>query len=431
MKKFKSLRHVPSIVGFFALPLCVSLLDEGQAAAACAAPSPTQIVVYGDSNLGGPCWTLNQGLYPGPTFFPNDAISSVVVGSAVNAQMFRDSNYGGDVAFYAPGTYATTGRDTNDSFSSIKILPRNGISVAAKFLGNTNNNGGLGSNIQGLANTGGFSYVTNTTRLSKYPLSATLGSPVLQRSLSDYTPLTNIGCNHFGDPDVVFMNSTSYLLIPLEGCNFQNIPGYSDAERTALAVFNPVTLQLIGFDSLFLNPVDAAFVAVQGNQFLYSSNGKVDASNPIKKYSIDANALAANTLPSPHYILNAQPDLFLTHEDGTPVSMGNMQGGVFSSDGRVFYTTNGLSPGLFGSGCDAAMEGNDWGGIRAFNAATGTRIAASSLTYGFFQYEWHCGFPQFQEAEGIDWVNLGGSGILHSFVYDNSTGTTYFKHYNF
>jgi len=411
---------------WFALAISIGLTAiEARAKAACPDPSPTQVVLYQGENFDGPCWVLDQGLYPSPSPFADEAVSSLQVGSAVNAQMFQDANYGGDVAFYGPGNYPTAGLNASASFSSAKVLPNDGISIAAKYLGNSNSDDGELTDVQGIANVGGYFYVTQTQSISVFPMNGTgtLEFPPVA-STGIFPALANMGCNHYGDPDTLLVSpSVSYLLIPVEGCTFPDSPGYDSSMTTALAVVDPNTLSLVAYDALYENRANAAFLAIKGGS-LYSAGNQVDGNNPIVTYAIDTTALYFDE--NPHFILYDGAPLYLTHEDGSPVSMGNMQGGVFSSDGQVFYTNNG-----YDTGCDAATEGDDWGGIRAFNASTGVRIASSSLTYGNFQFEWHCGFPQYQEPEGLDWADLGSGGILHAFMDDNFDAGAYFKHYNF
>jgi hypothetical protein len=77
-------------------------------------------------------------------------------------------------------------------------------------------------------------------------------------------------------------------------------------------------------------------------------------------------------------------------------------------------------------------------GIHVFDAQTGRRIAKSTNGSGDFNYEFHPGWPDYEEPEGLTYWDLndgrapGIRGVLHALMLDNdvsSADEVYFKHY--
>ncbi len=77
-------------------------------------PNTDQVALFVDSNYGGQCVVKGVGEYPNPGAIglPNDAISSLKVGSNVRAVLCRDDNFGG-------GCETFTGDDPNLGDNSI------------------------------------------------------------------------------------------------------------------------------------------------------------------------------------------------------------------------------------------------------------------------------------------------------------------------
>lgn len=76
--------------------------------------------------------------------------------------------------------------------------------------------------------------------------------------------------------------------------------------------------------------------------------------------------------------------------------------------------------------------------MRVFHLATGVLQAESG--YGSFVYEFHSGFPNYQEPEGLDFVDATGKGMpgisgqLHVIMLQNESSypdAVYLKHYEF
>lgn len=88
-------------------------------------PGPREVIVYRDGNFAGNCAVLAPGFYPFAANFlvGNDAISSVKVGSAVRARVFKDPVYAGEWNIYVPGTRTAGIGGFNDKISSMRVEP--------------------------------------------------------------------------------------------------------------------------------------------------------------------------------------------------------------------------------------------------------------------------------------------------------------------
>jgi hypothetical protein len=139
------------------------------------------------------------------------------------------------------------------------------------------------------------------------------------------------------------------------------------------------------------------------------------------RYRIDFDALSKGRVQ-----LTLVDRFALRDEQGAPLTMDYMQGGVFSAKGCL-YLVNGF---------DEDFDEDD-GGISVFNGATGVRVARSKSGQGPFNYEFHPGFSTYEEPEGITLWDLDGRGApgiageLHVLMLDNDSGgdQIYVKHY--
>ena len=62
------------------------------------APSPEQVAIYQHASFGGNCRVLNVGMYPHSDSFspvPNDAVSSIELGTNVRVSLYQHGGYGG------------------------------------------------------------------------------------------------------------------------------------------------------------------------------------------------------------------------------------------------------------------------------------------------------------------------------------------------
>jgi hypothetical protein len=412
-----------------------SMLGAPMAWAACPDPGATQITIYKDSNYRGDCKVLNIGNYPNPSSFglANDAISSLKVGTSVRAVLFKDSNYGSEQSLYESGSYTVVGRNENDQTSSIIVSSNGGTRAAFRYLGSdpSHMSGRWATEAQGLAHDGSAWYVTQRDHIWRYSLGANLASAAALDDTGIPWQLSSKGCDHFGDPDVV----NGYLFVPVEGCYQQAVncgDGLKNHNTTVyLAVFDS-QLNLVCYDDLYKQEggpcaTNAAWVAADPTTgYLYSSDHALNASAPLRGYWLDWSAIYPDD--EPHWFLYDAPDRALYRQNGTSVDLRNIQGGVYSPDG-LFYLSSGSAE------CGSGPNGADLGGLRVFRS-DGTLIAKAGNGYGYFQYENHCGFYDYEEPEGLDWVDMnawGGSydGQLHAILLQNgSEDDVYLKHYD-
>jgi hypothetical protein len=425
--------------------LCLlSVFFAGTAAASCPITAD-QVAVYVDPNQGGNCKVLGPGFYPTPASFglPDNSISSVVVGANVNVTLFRDSPSGGtwqfnesSQTFYGAGDVVGSLSGFDNVVSAIEVASRGSTEqVAHTFLGNNPNRYGSewGTASQGLAHDANYWYITKTDRIYKYPLTSTLtGTPTASVDIS--TALAPLNCKHFGDLDVQDSPTTgqTFLFVPLEQCTG------TWAGALVVAVLD-TSLHLVTYDSLFApeQAGHAAWLAFQpssGHNLLFSSTEHVTASTPLVRYELDWDNIYPD--PAGHYILYAHTDDFVLNNESpngpSPSDIANVQGGVFSDDGSVFYLSNGANlHSAFGS-CPSSRDGN---GIHAFRTSDFQRIAQSSNGIGAFNLENHpCDWFSLDEVEGIDFLNMNGSGgafqgSLHAMLFSNYDPSIYLKHY--
>lgn len=90
-------------------------------------PGPNEVTLFMHFDYKHPCQTLSVGDYPYPEHFnlPNDGVSSIQLGSNVQAVLCRDINFGGACETF---TYNDPNLSDNlignDQLSSIRIAPR-------------------------------------------------------------------------------------------------------------------------------------------------------------------------------------------------------------------------------------------------------------------------------------------------------------------
>jgi hypothetical protein len=232
------------------------------------------------------------------------------------------------------------------------------------------------------------------------------------------------GYNHFGDLDYY----QGYLFAPIYK---------KDSKKTPyIAVFQASDLTYVS--SAPIKPF-AGWCAINTlNGLLHTSESEVRTNSlqyRIYRYEIDFNKLRAKRRD---FLKEYTRDRFsLSKENGDPITLKSMQGGVFSEKG-CFYTVNGYCEDTAGSET----------GIMIFDSLTGRRIARSKNGGSErFNYEFHPGPKAVckQEPEGITiWdVDLlkrqrrlyppGITGQLHVIMIDNWPYTNeddfYFKHY--
>jgi hypothetical protein len=290
---------------------------------------------------------------------------------------------------------------------------------------------------QGLANDSANWFVTQKDALWKFPasfdLSKTITGPdpahgILRVPIQPTLGQVKVGgvvvaYNHFGDLDYY----NGFLFVPVEGS--RKIVNVTVRLPPVVAVFRASDLSYVGRAEL-PRQRGAGWIAIGRPQpLLYTSNSTMSPNasdpkaGPIFRYSVNFELLRAGRVQ-----LTFVDRFPLADEQGRPLALDVMQGGVFSSRGCL-YLVNG-----FDEDFDAAD-----GGISVVDTVTRRRVAKSTSGSGLFNYEFHPGWSRYEEPEGIDLWDLDGaqprppgvSGQLHVLMLDNDSGgdDIYIKHY--
>ena len=91
-------------------------------------PPADEVWVFADANYRGKCANLTRGFFPnsggpydGGFALANDSISSIKVGSASRATLFKDGVYGGSYISLVAGNYPGMPSGWNDAVSSLRV----------------------------------------------------------------------------------------------------------------------------------------------------------------------------------------------------------------------------------------------------------------------------------------------------------------------
>jgi hypothetical protein len=279
--------------------------------------------------------------------------------------------------------------------------------------------------LQGIAHDRGNWFITRDISIYRIPVAHDLDDPICREPQADppgictefvdgvsgkyiweYPEMDDY--NHFGDLDYYEYGGRGYVLIPVTG-------GVSPA----IAVFSSGdTLDYVGKTDLH-GQTGAGWCAIDSHGYVYSSNNHPWA---LFKYSLDWAALPSLVTME----LDGLVDLL--DENGAPLQLHHMQGGAFTGSGNLLYTVSGFLD-----------EHYDNDGINVFDTRTWTRVRRSSTRDMPFTYEFHPGWDEYQEPEGLTIWDLndgrapGVSGTLHVLMLDNdepfSGDDAYIKHY--
>lgn len=291
------------------------------------------------------------------------------------------------------------------------------------YLGNypSHRSPGWSSELQGLAHDSGNWFLTQKSRLWKFPVAHDLNRQVAGPdpsrgilSVGIPTGLQQMGYNHFGDLD----QYGGFLFIPLEG-----------SQTPRIAVFRAHDLSFVG-SFVLSGQRKAGWCALRAESdglYLYTSNDVIDQSNPIFRYRVDLSRLGAT------------PGAAFQFANHAALYQGNallgikpyLQGGEFSPDGSHLFLVNGK---------DSDFNPRD-GGIWVFRGTPLQFVTKSTHTpnSGSFFYEFHPGWDKYEEPEGLTFWDLDGRGApglpggqLHVILLDNdvtSGDEIYIKHY--
>ena len=308
--------------------------------------------------------------------------------------------------------------------------------VAAKYLGQhpSDRQNGWSDGLQGVGHDQNNWFFTQKNLLWKFPVTHDLNKsvnlyypstfptsvqkklplPAGVKTIALPEPLKRGGYDYFGD----LVNHKGYLFIPLEAEKGKN------NQKPLLVVYRASTLAYVGSARLD-KQTKAGWVAINsGNDWLYTSNNNLSSDNKLIAYRIDYNALNNNQV-----FISYQKMKTLYDEHGNIITMKRyMQGGEFSDNGKYLFLVNGRA--------SSDTPSRD-GGIWIFDFKTGKKVLKSS-GQGAFKYEYHPGFPNGEEPEGITYWGLDKrnapkiKGNLHVILLNNdATGSDEFwlKHY--
>jgi len=282
-----------------------------------------------------------------------------------------------------------------------------------------NRNSNFASEIQGVAHDAEHWFFSQDFRLLKFALSQDLNAVGSADALATALipgALQGLGYNHFGD----FEQFGGFLFVPLEG----GIP-------PRVAVFRASDLAFVTSQELRLGDgtpmTHGAWLAIHPTSGeLFTSNGTLSSSDPIRIFTLNPQAL---TTDLPGSFLQFSRNFPTITDNGTPVTLQILQGGAFDDEGCNLYLSHGNATDDVG------------GGLKIVDATTGVLLETSVQSAGIgdssFLYAFNIGFPMGQEPEGLTFFNLpagtnapGIRGALHAIVLENIGPDWFFKHYH-
>ena len=276
---------------------------------------------------------------------------------------------------------------------------------------------------QGLTHDESNWFITQLQDLWKIPVEYDLGEQgvatsdpgVLHVHISD-APLGQLGYKHFGDPD----HHKGYVLVPV---------GFQDEQPNGILLFKGADLSYVGRALLPTGVEDGGWVAVDTAGYIYTSPDNLTS---IQRYSLDWDSVKSE--PQGFTLsLTLESDIEVVDENGAPLNLGLMAGGVFSPSGDLAYIVTGGMCLDCPHGVDIDV---DWmkehAGIHVFDTRSQPwrRIQKSTNGSGYFNYKFEPGLlGGCDEPEGITmWdldevpnanASMRGRGQLHVFMLDN------------
>jgi hypothetical protein len=271
----------------------------------------------------------------------------------------------------------------------------------------------------------------STAQIFQVPLSYDLGARGADGLDRDGIPreLRTMGYDHLGDPD----QRSGFLFVPIEDGQRYDVPR-AGPQNARIGVWWTEDLSFLSFFELTDNTDTktgepdrhAPWVAIRpGQDTLWVSHS--DDVDHVRVYDIDWQRLTG-TIPA-QLILDNPRDITLRDRDGTTITLDSMQGGVFNPSGTLLYTSN--------------RSDKTPGYVHVFSiddeTNTATLQARSENGYFPFNFATNPGFPTYDEAEGLDWLDVRGlnvphipDGQLHLVMVDNDLfqDDLYLKHYS-
>lgn len=282
--------------------------------------------------------------------------------------------------------------------------------------------------MQGVSHDHDHWYITQKAYLWKIPVGIDLGDMpddgdweqvgIRRVYLHDLQPLHEAGYNHLGD----LTYHAGYLVLPLEcvqgPCNGKTPP-------PAIGVFRASNLELLGYDEI-ITP-DGSWTAVDPSHadgLVYTAKTWHDVQY-LSLYEVQWSKLAGSP---PEVDVMWREDQAIFDASGSPLTIQHSQGASFSESGNLLFVLTG--------GDDSSEEEC---AIHVFETQGWRRIAVSSQTDPFFNYECHPGSWR-DESEGVTVWDLDSKrapkirGQLHIVQLDSDhvagdDDDLYFHHY--
>jgi len=317
-----------------------------------------------------------------------------------------------------------------------------------------NANPGWHVEAQGLAHDENNWFITQQKAIWKIPVSRDIWSPAGPgTSVVDIDSLEALNLptdddnyNHFGDADYIKMDGQGLLFVPVEHKHREGdlpvIPVIAVFRVSDSGLF-PLAWQRLAAPNGLQWQTSAGWCALGPNKEanaprLYSSNSTLER---LREYEV----IWGKLLNESQLVLKPMNEITLFDpiiRDGKKVEVmiDTMQGGEFSPTGDLLYISAGYSAG----------EDSSWG-IHVFDWTSGLRIQRSSREDRPFLFEFHPGWSEYQEPEGLTVWDLDGKGApapglngdppnqlhgqLHVLLLENCdpdfgcTDDVYMKHY--
>ncbi len=241
--------------------------------------------------------------------------------------------------------------------------------------------------------------------------------------------------DHAGDPAYYAHDGHGYVFVPLE----------EGTLGPAVAVYRAdASLALLGWTPLgTAEPAQTALAwcAFDQEGFLYAGNHEVTVLN---RYSVDWDRL---TYGDGAVVVDFLGHVQLRDENGQPLSLESWeQGGAFADDERLPFPLLYLINGNMDDPCDCGIHvfemreslTGDECEPGADPCLVARRVDRSTNGGVYFSYEYHPGYDQYEEPEGLTFWDLdadgrapGIGGQLHAIMLDNELlcDDVYIKHY--
>ena len=226
------------------------------------------------------------------------------------------------------------------------------------------------SKIQGISNNKDYWFFTQLTKIKKIPVGYDLTKDANNSSDSRiktaWMPkvLSNLGYDHFGDPD----NFNGYLFVPVQTPPLHRDKNDNPVHSTAvgnktcpvgddkkkrrfpvIAVFDENTLEFINYYKLS-GRSEGGWVTINPiTKELYTSVPTITRDKPIVRYSINWNTLHKKVKETSGELKFTRQGPFHINYNALPNDWPKrgfdsyMQGGDFSDDGVFLYLTNGIT----------------------------------------------------------------------------------------